>query len=276
MAVALAVAAAFAWGCLEVVLLRSAKDVGALRLGFWLMVLGTGLIVPIALVSGSAPGLDDLPVAILPALVGLAGSGLYFIALREGKLTLVSPTVGTSGGIGAVLAIVVLGEHLGGWTVVALAAAVAGVVLASSAPRTAGGAGGMGWAVAAALLLGVYTVVLAVSAEELGPLWAVAAYRVTGIVVLGSILLFRRQSPGVGRTAMRTLVVAALLETVGFVTFTTALTLGPVAVVSVIMAQFATVAVVLATVLLHERLLTRQWVGVGWMLVATAVLAASQ
>lgn len=275
MAVALAVTAALAWGCLEVVLLRAAKDLGALRLGFWLMVLGSVMIVPLALVSGPAPGVEDLTVAVVPALVGLAGSGLYFIALRDGKLALVSPTVGTSGGIGAVLAIVVLGERLGEWAVAALCAAVVGVVLATSARRT-GGSGGMGWAIAAAVLLGVYTVVLAVAAQQLGPLWAVAAYRVTGVVVLGSIFLVRRRPPGVGRVAMRKLVGATVLETIGFITFTTALRAGPVAVVSVIMAQFATVAVLMATFLLRERLLVRQWVGVLLMLVATTVLAATQ
>ena len=35
------------------------------------------------------------------ALVGLGASTLYMVALRDGKLSLVSPTVATSGGIGA-------------------------------------------------------------------------------------------------------------------------------------------------------------------------------
>jgi uncharacterized membrane protein len=63
---------------------------------------------------------------------------------------------------------------------------------------------------------------------------------------------------------------------VGFVAFTVALTIGPVAVVSVIMGQFSTVAVVLATVVLRERLVRHQWVGVALMLTATAVLGATQ
>jgi uncharacterized membrane protein len=46
--------------------------------------------------------------------------------------------------------------------------------------------------------------------------------------------------------------------------------------VSVIMAQFSTVAVVLATVVLRERLLGHQWVGVVLMLTATAVLGATR
>ena len=70
---------------------------------------------------------------------------------------------------------------------------------------------------------------------------------------------------------------AAAIETVGFAApFTTALDLGPVAVVAVIAAQFSTVAVVLGAVVLHERLHRHQWVGVAMMIGSTTLLAALQ
>jgi uncharacterized membrane protein len=102
------------------------------------------------------------------------------------------------------------------------------------------------------------------------------AYRITGLVVLGTIFAIGRMSPRVGAQGLRRTFTAATLETVGFLAFTVALTLGPVAIVSVIMAQFSTVAVVLATVVLRERLVPHQWVGVALMLAATAVLGATQ
>ena len=66
------------------------------------------------------------------------------------------------------------------------------------------------------------------------------------------------------------------LETMGLLAFTAALDRGPVAIVSVIMAQFSTVAVVLAALLLHERLRRQQWVGVALVIAATTLLAALQ
>ncbi len=48
------------------------------------------------------------------------------------------------------------------------------------------------------------------------------------------------------------------------------------AIVSVIMAQFSTVAVVLAALLLHERLRRQQWVGVALVIAGTTLLAALQ
>ena len=276
MAVLLALVCAGAWGSMEVLLLRSAKDLGALRLNLWLMIFGTALIAPVALVSGSPPELGDVPIAIAPALVGLGASTLYMVALRDGKLSLVSPTVATSGGIGAVLAVLLLGEELTAIQVGGLATAVAGVVLATASGRSAASPRGMGWAVISALLFGLYTVTLAVASERLGAVWAVVAYRITGLVVLGAIFAAARMSPRVGAQGLRRTSTAAALETVGFLAFTVALTIGPVAVVSVIMGQFSTVAVVLATVVLRERLVRHQWVGVGLMLGATAVLGATQ
>ena len=61
--------------------------------------------------------------------------------------------------------------------------------------------------------------------------------------------------------------IAAVLETAGFIALSLALERGPVAVAAVIMAQFATVAVLLAAVVLHERLLLHQWIGVAMMIV---------
>jgi drug/metabolite transporter (DMT)-like permease len=274
-AVLLAAVCAVAWGSMEVLLLRSAKEIGALRLNLWLMVVGGLLIAPVVVLSGPVPSPDDLPIAVAPALVGLAASTTYMMALRDGMLSLVSPTVATSGGLGAVLAVVVLGERLTPVQIGGLTAAVAGVVLATSRGRR-GSARGMGWAIAAALLFGLYTVTLAVASERLGPVWAVVAYRITGLVVLGAFFAVRRVSPWLDPVSFRRVSMAAILETVGFVAFTVALTIGPVAVVSVIMAQFSTVAVVLATVVLRERLLSHQWVGVVMMLTATAVLGATR
>jgi drug/metabolite transporter (DMT)-like permease len=259
---------------MEVLLLRSAKQIGPLRLNLWLMIVGGVLIVPVVVASGPVPSVAHVPIAVAPALVGLAASTTYMVALRDGMLSLVSPTVATSGGLGAVLAVLVLGEHLTPVQIGGLTAAVLGVVLATTRGR--GSVDGMGWAVASALLFALYIVTLAVASDRLGPVWAVVAYRITGLVVLGAIFAVRRLSPRIGSLGMRRVSIAAMLETVGFVAFTTALTIGPVAVVSVIMGQFSTVAVVLATVVLRERLLSHQWIGVVLMLTATAVLGATQ
>ena len=274
MTVALALVTALSWGTNELLLMRSAKQMHTLTLGLWLMVFGIVLIGPVAVWSGPAPGLDDLPYTVGPALIALAGTLAYWLALRTGMLSIVSPTVATSGGVAAAIAIVLLGERFSVLGLVGLGIAVAGVVLATFS--RSGNAKGVGWAVLSAVLLGCYNVTLAASAARIGAVWAVASYRLTGLLVLAPIALALRVPMRIDRSKVRLLGAAAVLETIGFVALSAALELGPVAVASVIMAQFATVAVLLAAVVLRERLHVHQWVGVAMMIAATTMLGALQ
>jgi drug/metabolite transporter (DMT)-like permease len=262
MAVGLALITALMWGIMEVLLLRLAKRVGAFTVALWLSVLGGLLALPIAIASGPPDDRGQLALALVPGLLGVGATFLYLVALRVGKLTVVSPTVATSGGVGAVLAVVFLDERFQVVVALAVAASVVGVVLASASGR--GGVTGAGWAVPAALLFGAYTTTLAVSAERVGPMWAVLGYRAATLLVLvpaGVVLGGLRLS--LPREVRAPVVAAALLETAGFAAFSVALGLGPVAIVSVVMAQFTTVAVVLAAVVLRERLRPHQWAGVA-------------
>jgi drug/metabolite transporter (DMT)-like permease len=270
--VALALITALAWGTTELLMIRAAKGLHAVTLGIWLMLLGAMFILPIAAFSGPVPRASDVPIAVAPALVGLAGSYAYWLALRDGMLSIVSPTVAISGGIGAIIAIVLLGERFSTLGLIGIAIAVAGVVLATF--TRAGTAKGVWWAVLAAVLLGCYTVSLASATERIGPMWSVASYRLTGIAVLLPIAFASRRSVVLDRPMLRVVIGAAALETVGFVAFTSALDLGPVAVVAVVAAQFSTIAVVLAAAVLHERLARHQWIGVAMMIGATTLLGA--
>ena len=262
MAVGLALITALMWGVMEVLLLRVAKQAGAFTVALWLSVIGGLLALPIAVVSGPPDDRGQLALALVPGLLGVGATFLYLVALRVGKLTVVSPTVATSGGVGAVLAVVFLDERFQLVVALAVMASVVGVVLASASRR--GGVTGVGWAVPAALLFGAYTTTLAVSAERVGPMWAVLGYRAATLLVLvpaGVVMGGLRLS--LPHEVRAPVVAAALLETTGFATFSVALGLGPVAIVSVVMAQFTTVAVVLAAVVLRERLRPHQWAGVA-------------
>ena len=275
MSVALALVTALAWGVAELLMLRGARRLRPLGLARWLMVFGTVMILPIALLTGPVPSLQDLPYVVTPALFALGGTLAYFRALSAGQLTIVSPTVATSGGFAALVAILFLGERFSLLGMVGLALGVVGMVVATYV-RGGGRAEGVGWAVVGAVLLGVYTVALAESSDRIGPVWSVAAYRLTGLVLLWAAAPFSRAPIGLPRADLGLVLRAAAIETVGFAAFTTALDLGPVAIVAVIAAQFSTVAVLLGAVVLHERIHRHQWIGVALMIGSTTMLTALQ
>lgn len=273
MAAGLAVVTALTWGIMEVLLLRVTKRAGAFTVALWISVFGGILTIPIVVMYAEPVTGGELAMGLVPGLLGVGAAFLYFTALRVGKLMVVSPTVATNGGIGALLAVVVLGETFEIGIAFAVVASVLGVVLASAAAGDRG-ATGVGWAAAAAVMFGVYTTGLAISTDAIGPVWTVFAYRVATVAVLVPVGLTVGRSLTLPSDIRSPVIVAALLETIGFVAFTVALGIGPVAVASVIMAQFATVAVVLAAVVLHERLLPRQWAGVAIVLASVTALGA--
>src|SRR3712207_6793984 len=110
MTVWLAVVTAITWGVMEVLLLRVTKRVGAFTVALWISVFGGILTIPIVAMYAEPATRGELAMGLLPGLLGVGAAFLYFTALRVGKLTVVSPTVATNGGIGALIAVVVLGE----------------------------------------------------------------------------------------------------------------------------------------------------------------------
>ncbi|CAN5739810.1 MAG: EamA family transporter [Ilumatobacteraceae bacterium] len=270
MAILLALSTAVAWGFAEVLMLGAAKRHGPVVLGLWLMLIGGALTLPLAVGSSALPSAGEWVVPVAAAAVGMVGSVLYWVALRRGSLSVVSPTVATSGGIGAVIAVIALGERLPAAAALGVILATVGVVLASFS--RIGERTGAAWAAPAAIALGGYTVLLAVAAERVGVYWALLGYRVVGGIVLAVAAVVRRIDIRLTTGQAAILAVAAVLDTIGFISFTIGLEQGPVAVVAVVSAQFSTIAVILAATLLHERLQHHQWVGVGTMLVATTIL----
>ena len=268
---------AITWGVNEWVVARAARITSVPVLGMWMSVLGLIIILPVAVVAETPPTLDR------PGLVALLGPGLlavgsgfvYWMALRVGKLAIVSPTVATSGGVAALLAVFLLGERFGPIGAIALFGAVLGVVLASFGGDS-GSTAGIGLAAVAAVGFGAYTFALALASVDVGPAWAVAGYRIAGVLVFVPVVATRRPEWRLDREQRRLVITATALETVGFITLVMAFGLERVAIVSVIMAQFATIAVLLAATVLHERLRAHQWVGVGVVILATSVLAGLQ
>jgi drug/metabolite transporter (DMT)-like permease len=270
----LAATTAVTWGFGELVYLRITKALGGWTASFWGSIFGLVLIIPVAIASGAPrSGLGDFGIAIGGALVGVAGALLYALALQYGQLSIVSPVVSAAAGVSAVLAVLILGEQLGATTAIAIVGAVVGVALTAWVAQGAGHGRATVLALLAALGLGSYNLLLARSADDIGPIWAIVAFRVASVAVLYPVVRARAELrlPQAGR---RWLGVSSVLETIGFCTLAIALSRGPVAVVAVVASQYPVIAVTGAALLLRERLRTRQWVGVALVLASVAVLSA--
>ena len=272
--VALGLAAAVVFALGDFAAARVVRRAPVLSVLLWILVVGVVVALPAALVTDGLPsGSSEWRAAGLAAISGV----LYVIAfssllkgLERGSLSIVAPLTALEGAFAAAISFG-LGERLSPATAAALAAAVAGAVLAASerGRRTAAGAP---WALLAACVFSV-TFLLYARADAIAPVSAVAVSRLAALaivlpllLVLGGELLPR---PGLRRLAP----LPGLGEAFGLILSATALTSGSVAVASVMIAQFATFAVILGLVLFHERPAAHQLVGVALTIAAVTALA---
>jgi drug/metabolite transporter (DMT)-like permease len=158
---------------------------------------------------------------------------------------------------------------------VGLAVAIAGVLLAS---REAGEQGavaqGAGFALLSALGFGVFFLGMD-RASDSDVLWAVCANRTFSAALLGLALLATRPALGLRRGDMRILAIVGILDTLANGLFALAATKGLVSVVAVLASLYPVVTVVLARVVLKERLRTVQRVGAGLALAGVALISAA-
>jgi drug/metabolite transporter (DMT)-like permease len=204
-----------------------------------------------------------------------AALACFYRAARTGNLSVVSP-IGASGAAVPVLVGLAAGDRPGLLAAVGIPLVLVGVVLA--ARRPAAGAGdrtaGVGWALAAAVLVGTFLTTYAGAAAESSAgalLWSRVALVATTAV---GVLALRAPLRVVPRDAALT-AVPGLLLALGTFAFGEATRTGLLSVVSVIATLNPVVTVALAFVLLRERPAPVQRVGAGLALLGIVLLAGA-
>jgi len=269
--VLLGLTAAGCWGIPDVWLAQATRRLGAFPTVFGSVLIGIVVIAPAGLFV-DLPGWKTRGV-LLAALVGALTACGYqagFTAFRHGAVSIVAPIIACEGAVAAAISIAA-GEKLRAAVLGLLGLAVVGVVLAAM-----GEGGGRAGAVPAAVAAGIWGVILALSgpvSDDLGVFWGfllVRAFALAWMLPLAlpaGLALRWRQDPwrvaawGIG-------------DSCAYLAFVAAANRGPVSVASVLAAQFATVAVVVATAFFGERPRARQIVGVALVIAAVSAIAA--
>jgi drug/metabolite transporter (DMT)-like permease len=108
-----------------------------------------------------------------------------------------------------------------------------------------------------------------------GGLWPLVTGRVVSVTLLAAILLARGRRTGHGLGgSLRLMVLCGLLDTAANVLFLLATRTGALSVSGVLVSLYPVVVMLLARVVLRERLTGLQLTGVGLALTASALLAA--
>jgi len=269
--VLLGLTAAGCWGVPDVWLAQATRSVGPFPVVFGAVLIGVVAIAPAALFV-------DLPhwttrgvlLALLVGALTAIGYQAGFTAFKHGAVSIVAPIISCEGAVAAAIAIGA-GEKLRASVLGLLAVAVVGVVLAAM-----GEGGGKSGALPAALAAVIWGVILVLStpvSDDLGVFWAFLLIRLSALALM--LPLAVRTGAAVRWRADPWRVAAwGLGDSTAYLAFVAAAHRGPVAVASVLAAQFATVAVLVATAFFGERPRLRQLVGVVLVIAAVSAIAA--
>ena len=303
--------AALGWGVSAVAATNAAR-----RAGTYLAVLsgqGLGVVVLVLLAVILQPSFAGLGAGVALSLVGAGLLGLlgylaFYRALEYGGgVGLVSAISATYGGVTTILAVVVLGEHLGVSGAIGVALAVVGIALAAARPAVGGDDSGGGspgretsiaigepivglapapsrirslsragvpLAIICALAYGVGGFVLGKYSARAG--WLVAALVAHGasitVMVMALPLLRRRTAWRGTASGVLWAGAAGLTDAVGLLAFSQGGGAGQVAVTAAVSSVYPVIPLVGGVVLFSEHLTRRQLIGVGGIIAGLVLI----
>lgn len=283
---------ALTWGIAVFASRWSVREVGSVRTTYYshaiaLVLLTAFVLATDALVDGvgRAQPMTWLWL-VIATTANTIGSLLLYRAVQHGPVSIVVS-------IGACYAVVIVvlsflsGETLRTVQTLGVALAIVGVLLTTFKSARGGAATGgstliptgIALAIASAFSYGFAWWLFGLKVTpELGgalPTWAT---RVNSIVLLSAVALFSRgrlQLPlPRGSRAWGALAIVGVLEASGVLLNLIGYQFGSVSVVSTLASLYSSVTVLLAFVILRERLLARQWAGVAAIALSVAVISA--
>jgi drug/metabolite transporter (DMT)-like permease len=196
--------------------------------------------------------------------------------MAAGAISVVAPIAAVAAGVPVIWGVVVSGDKITGLQAIGFVAAVGGSVAASleSRPGHRQLAAGVGWAALAMLAFGGYYVPMhAASTQDW--LWPAFLFRCTSVTLVWSIVFVRRAWPRGLRPHWTGLVAIGLLDTGGNALFAAASsTHGLLSVVSVLASLYPVVTVLLARLVLGERVQRTQDAGVVVALAGVVLITA--
>jgi drug/metabolite transporter (DMT)-like permease len=237
---------------------------------------GAGLVVISCVAAARGEGWPGIDVMYPAAIAGTLGAGcivIFYLALSYGPVSIVAPVLASSACIPVVYGLA-RGERPSALQLAGLVATLAGVVLVSwtDGDGHARGRRGIGFAIAAAILLGTVLVIFSHAAEH-DAYWASFVLRISSFCAIACVVLVRRVSLGIDRRALAVIALVGALDVLANLAYSVSTTLQLLSISAVLSSLFPVVTVALARMHLGERVSRVQ--GAGSVLTMAGVLSVA-
>ena len=273
----LALGASLTWGVADFVGPWQSRALGTLRVLVWAEIAGVAATVIAATIRGSGPHDPAVLLAIPAAFSGTLGLYAYYRGMAIGAMAVVAPIAGASAIVPVDLRDRRVATGPSRVQYAGIACALVGVFLASREHQAGGQrklAAGVGLALLAAVGFGFYFPPMH-AAGKADPIWASLIFRFTALVIIAVAALIRRPPLRLTRWKLLIVLGVGLGDTLGNVLFAAAAKSGGlVSLTSVLASLYPIVTVLLAAIVLHERIARTQRIGVALTFAGIVLIAA--
>ena len=248
------------------------------------VVLGSQLVgLVLAIAVAPLVGADDLTsrklvYAAIAGCVGVVGVGLLFRGLAVGRMSVIAPVTAVGAAVLPVAWGLVSGERPSGVALAGVALAVPAVVLIARVPHDHEAGPGdarveLLLAAGAGLCFGVALSLFGESADGTG-MWPLVVARIAAVTMLGTAALATRRVALPEAGVRPTIVGCGVLDVTGNGCYVAAASTGLLSLVAVLSSLYPAATVLLARVVLRERLTRHQVDGIVLAVAGAALIAA--
>ncbi|HXN03014.1 MAG TPA: DMT family transporter [Candidatus Dormibacteraeota bacterium] len=274
-AVLLALAASLSWGVGDFIGGFKTRRLGAFAVLFISQPPTLLLIAAIVIIRGVwiVPG-PWIVAGVVAGLVGLVGLSAAYRGMAIGVVSVVS-TIAATGPVVPILVGLVLGERPSLLQFGGIVLTLAGIgLLAFDRRPQAGGklVPGVGLALLAALAFGIFLVAIRYASRP-DPLWGVLATRSGSVLALLLLGFAFRSRVKVARADVPSLFAVGVLDVSADVFFAFATTVGLLSIVSILSSLYPVATVILARIVLKERMARLQQAGIGLALAGVLLIS---
>ena len=281
LAVVIGLSSALVFGAADFLGGIAAQRIAAIRVTALVSATGFAvLLILLPLVGG-----EFSPSAVaLGALSGVTGSiaiVLLYASLAIGPMSILSPLTAVVSAIVPLTAGLIRGEQLGPIGYVAIGIALVAIVLVGFIPEEHAvrpSAKGILMAIGSGAMIGAFLIIIDLTPSNSGIVPLVVNRGVAATImfgVVGVVALSRRPSPGGWLPGLRLAIACGVVDALANVGLLVGLRIGELSVVSVLTALYPAGTIILAAIVLKERIAIVQYVGLVLAIAAAAMLALS-
>jgi len=235
------------------------------------------VLIALPLLPHSVPTARDSAWGAASGLAGGVGVALLYRGLAIGVMSVVAPVTAVCSVIIPVVVGVAQGERPAGQAIAGVLLAIVAIVLVSQSDHAEPGkraTTGLGIAIASGICIGVFLVLLQRTGPSAG-LWPLAAARVVSVLCFIMVAMVVREKLRLTQRAAPLVISGGALDMVANMLYLLAVRQGPLGIVATLTSLYPASTVVLARLLLRERLRAVQLGGVVCATVAIVLIVSA-